>query len=138
MNTWLQLLRFGVAGVLNNLAGYLLYLGLTYLTPVGPKLAVTLLYPVGVAMSYAANRQWVFRSREGVQATLLRFVAVHALGYACNWLLLWALVDRLGWPHAGVQAGTILVVAALNFVLMRTVVFPQARTQEAAAQAARS
>ena len=41
-----QLARYGVVGVVTNLAGYLVYLFLTWFW-LEPKLAVSILYPVG-------------------------------------------------------------------------------------------
>jgi putative flippase GtrA len=118
-----QLVRFGIAGVLTNVAGYGVYLMLTHWTALGPKLTMSLLYAIGVGLSFTANRFWVFTTDERIAVTLRRFLAAHALGYMTNWLMLWGLVDRLGYPHSLVQAAAILVVAALMFILMRTFVF---------------
>jgi putative flippase GtrA len=127
----MQLLRFGIAGVLTNAVGYCIYLAVTHWTALGPKLTMSLLYMIGVGLSFSANRFWVFTTTERLPVTLLRFVAAHVLGYATNWLLLWVLVDQRGYPHGVVQGLAILVVAALMFLLMRTFVF---RTRPADSQ----
>ncbi|MGZ5179192.1 MAG: GtrA family protein [Ramlibacter sp.] len=119
-----QIVRFGVAGVLTNAAGYTVYLLLTVGIGFEPKRTMTVLYGIGVLLSFAANRYWVFGSNDRLGPAFRRFLLGHVLGYSVNWLLLWGFVDRLGYPHFLVQAAAILVVAGLMFVFMRWFVFP--------------
>ncbi len=46
-----QVARYGVVGVISNLLGYLLYLLVTWLW-LEPKVAVTLMYPIGAVAAY--------------------------------------------------------------------------------------
>lgn len=125
MNLLAQMLRFGIAGVLTNLAGYAAYLGLTEVLGFAPKPTMTVLYLAGVLLSFMANRSWVFRHQGSSGGVFVRFLLAHALGYSTNWLMLWDLVDLRGYPHYLVQAAAIMVVAALMFVTMRWFVFRQ-------------
>lgn len=117
-----QLLRYGIVGVGTNLAGYLVYLGLTW-AGVEPKLAMSGLYAMGVGVSFALNRRWTFGHRGRVGPAGLRFGAAHLLGYAINLGMLAILHDALGWPHELVQALAVIVVAGFLFVAMRVFVF---------------
>ena len=119
-----QIVRFGVAGVLTNAAGYTVYLLLTVAAGFEPKRTMTVLYGVGVLLSFAANRYWVFGNNDRLGPAFRRFLLGHMLGYATNWLLLWCFVDRLGYPHYLVQAAAIGVVAGMMFFFMRWFVFP--------------
>ena len=47
----------GVVGLVSNGIGYLLYLGITA-AGVGPKLAMTILYVIGVMQSFIFNKGW--------------------------------------------------------------------------------
>ena len=118
-----QLFRYAAVGAGSNLAGYLAYLGLTWLG-VGPKLAMSCLYVLGASVSFAANRAWTFSHAGSVGASAVRFAIAHGLGYLLNLAILVAFVDHLGFPHQAVQAIAIVVVALFLFALFRLFVFP--------------
>ena len=118
-----QVIRYGVVGVLNNLAGYLIYLGVTWLG-VEPKLAVTLMYPVGALTAYLGHARYAFTYRGGHAGGLSRYVIAHLIGYTANIALLYVFFDRLWYPHQLIQAAAIFIVAGLLFLLFRYFVFP--------------
>lgn len=120
--TLLQLSRYAVVGLASNLFGYLLYLGLTALG-LGPKLAMSLLYAIGVAQTFLFNKRWTFGHRGSNRHALLRYCAVYGLGYVINLLTLLILVDHLGWPHQWVQGAMILALAGMLFLLQKFWVF---------------
>ena len=122
------MLRYGIVGVGTNLAGYLVYLGLTGLGA-EPKITMSGLYAVGVGISFALNRRWTFGHRGRIGPAGLRFAAAHLVGYGINLGMLAGLHDGLGWPHQLVQALAVLVVAAFLFVAMRGFVFAGGATR---------
>lgn len=123
METVLQLVRYGVVGVANNLVGYLIYLGVTWLG-VDPKLAVTIMYPIGALIAYFSHARYSFSYRGDRTRGLFRYVIAHVIGYGANVSLLYIFFDRMGFPHQLVQAMAIFIVAGLLFVLFRYFVFP--------------
>lgn len=125
-----QLIRFGIVGVVSNMAGYLVYLLITYLG-VGPKLAVSLLYPIGTYLSFAGNKSWTFNSSEGDLGTGTKHIIVYALGYVLNLILLHVFVDILGFAHQLVQFLAIFVVALFLFVAMKFFVFAEPNSDDA-------
>jgi putative flippase GtrA len=120
--TFGQLARYAIVGIVTNVLGYLLYLGITALG-LGPKKAMTILYVVGVLISFAGNRRWTFSHEGPVGASLLRFSIAHLAGYALNFAILFVFVDRFGYSHQVVQAVAIVIVAAWLFVAFRAFVF---------------
>ena len=54
-NTLGQLIRYGIVGFLSNAVGYLLYIGVTT-AGVEHKLAMTLLYALGVIQTFYFNK----------------------------------------------------------------------------------
>lgn len=118
-----QLVRYGVVGVANNLVGYLIYLGVTWLG-VDPKLAVTIMYPIGALIAYFSHARYSFSYRGDRMGGLFRYVIAHVIGYGANVSLLYIFFDRMGFPHQLVQAMAIFIVAGLLFVLFRYFVFP--------------
>lgn len=117
-----QLLRYGVVGLASNVALYLVYLGLTA-AGLGHKLAMSLVYGAGVALTFFVNGRWTFTAGSLGGATFARYVTAYGLGYALNLVLLWLLVDVGGWPHAPAQGLLILVVAGCLFLLHKFWVF---------------
>ena len=122
MHAVTQFVRYGAVGVLTNGVGYVLYLALSW-GGVDPKLAMSLLYAVGVVISFLANRSWSFRHDGKLRKSFPRHLIAYAVGYLINLILLWVGVDRLGIPHEVVQALAIVVVAAILFAMLKFWVF---------------
>ena len=101
---------------------YLLYLMLTLLG-MGAKVAMTLLYVVGVAQSFSFNRRWSFEYRGPQKLTFMRYVVAYLIGYLINLVGLVLLVDKLNQPHQIVQALLIPTVAVVLFLLHKFWVF---------------
>ncbi len=117
-----RLARYALVGVTTNLVGYLVYLAVTALGA-GPKIAMTMLFVLGTALSYYGNRTYTFRQNGPVGREALKFGAVYASGWLLNYAILVLFVDRLGYPHQLIQLGAIFFVAAYLFACFRTFVF---------------
>ena len=119
-----QLASYSLVGLGSNLLGYGAYL-LLVANRLNPKLAITLLYFVGVLIGYLGNKHLTFRHTGSFLAIGVRYLVVYILGYLLNLFLIIWFVDRLGFPHQIVQALAILVVAVVLFIMLRTFVFEQ-------------
>ncbi|WP_295442955.1 GtrA family protein [uncultured Thiodictyon sp.] len=119
-----QLIRYGVVGVLSNLAGYLVYIGVTWLG-VGPKTAVSILYPVAVFVAYFGHARYTFADTERSSDGVFRYVVSHVFGYVTNLAALFVLHDLLGFPHELVQLFTIFLVSGFLFFLFKYYVFAE-------------
>ena len=86
-----QLLRYALVGIAVNLAGYLVYLLITWLG-VSPKITVSLLYPLGALAGYWGNRQLTFRHRGSLLSSGSRYVMAHCVGYLMNLAILFVFV----------------------------------------------
>ncbi len=117
-----QFIRYGMVGLASNVVGYLVYLLVNYMGA-PPKIAMTLLYVVGVTAGFFGNRYLVFLDKDGLQGTGIRFICAHACGYLLNLSILIVFVDKLGYPHQIVQGVAIFVVAAFLFVAFKLFVF---------------
>lgn len=118
----IQFARYVVVGVISNAVGYLLYLVLTA-AGMEHKAAMTLLYAIGLAQTFVFNRRWSFEHRGEGGRALLRYLAAYGFGYVVNLAALVLFVDRLGLPHQWVQAGMVVVLAGMLFLLQRYWVF---------------
>jgi len=121
-NTLGQLMRYGAVGALMNGAGFLVYLAMTS-AGMSPRLAMTLLYALGVAVTFAFNRRWTFRHGGAVPGSMARYIATYAIGYVFNLAALYGFSDLAGLPHQGVMFALIFVVAAIVFALQKFWVF---------------
>lgn len=119
-----QIIRYGVVGVLNNLLGYFIYLAITYFW-LDPKIAITLLYPIGATTAYFGHAKYSFSSKAGNINTMLRYAFAHFIGYSVNFLMLLIFSDKLRLPHQIVQAFAIVVVGGVLFLLFKYFVFPK-------------
>lgn len=123
MSNWrLQSLRFGIVGLTSNFVLYLLYLLVVWLGT-DPKLAVTLLYILGLSMTFIFNKRWSFSHRGNWRGTAVRYFSLYGILYSSNILVLMFLVDHLYYPHALVQAGVVLVFIPVVFLTQRYWVF---------------
>lgn len=117
-----QVARYGVVGVLNNLLGYLIYLVVTWLW-LDPKVAVTLMYPIGAVTAYFGHARYSFAYSGRTSLGIVRYAIAHLIGYGANIGMLYLFADRLGYPHQLVQAVAIVAVAGILYLLFRYFVF---------------
>ena len=119
-----QFARYSLVGIASNVIGYLMYIGLTKIG-VGPKLAMSLLYGVGILQTFLLNKRWTFGHKSAHRSAFARYCIAYGLGYAVNMLALISLVDHMGLQHQWVQAVMILVVAIMLFAAQRYWVFAE-------------
>lgn len=117
-----ELLRFGVVGVVSNLIVFVLYLMLSG-AGMGPKVAMTVTYFLGVVQTFVLNKRWTFSHHGHLSATFVRYVGLYATGYLINFGALLVLVDNLGYQHEWVQGIMIWIIAVLLFVAQKLWVF---------------
>ena len=117
-----QFIRYVVVGLTSNAVIYVAYLLLTQLGT-GHKLAMSLLYGVGLIQTFVLNKKWSFRFEGAATPALVRYVTVYAMGYVIQFLALMLLVDLMGLPHQWVMGVLILFVALLLFLAQKFWVF---------------
>lgn len=117
-----QMIRYGIVGIASNAAGYLLYLAITA-AGVEHKLAMTLMYGIGVVQTFIFNKRWSFNDIGSHRHAFIRYVISYGVGYIANLTILYLCVDLLGWPHQAVQGVMVFVVAGLLFIMQKFWVF---------------
>lgn len=123
----LPLVRFAAVGIINNAIGYGVFvlLSILGLSAIG---AMTVSYTIGMGISFFGNRRWTFDHRGPVGSSLVRFLAVNAVGYGLNFALLSVLVSGLRFPQIPAQLFALAVVAVVSFFLMRLWAFRNTST----------
>lgn len=120
--TFVQFVRYAIVGLASNAIGYGLYIVLTGLG-LGPKLAMSLLYCIGVVQTFVFNKKWSFRFDGAAAPAIVRYATVYAVGYCFNFLALMLLVDHVGLPHQWVMAGLVVFMAVFFFIGQKFWVF---------------
>jgi putative flippase GtrA len=117
-----QFIKYVLAGGIANLIGYGLYLLITW-GGLGHKTTMTLLFFVGILISFWLNRNWAFGGVISAPGVLPRFIAAYLLGFAYNFLLLWVMVDVMGFDHTIIQAIAVATLALLLFMAQKYWIF---------------
>ena len=117
-----QFLRYATVGLVSNGVIFLLYLTLTA-AGMEHKIAMTLLYAVGVAQTFLFNKRWSFKQEGEYGPEFIRYCLAYSLGYILNLIVLMVVVDRLGYPHQIIQGVMIFLLAVLLFLLQKFWVF---------------
>lgn len=117
-----QFLRYGIVGMVSNVAAYCLYLVITSFS-IKPVLGMSIVYLIAASTSYLLNKVWTFTSTAKISWSLLKYCGVQCVGYVSNVIVLVVLHYVLGVPHYLAQLAGILVVAIVLFILCRSFVF---------------
>lgn len=105
--------RFLAFGIVNTLVTYAIYCVLVFW--LHPQIAYALVFALGIAIAYAGNALWVFRS--GVRwATVVPYVALYVAVYLANAAAVHFLVEVPGWGPRLALAAALAVVTPLSFL----------------------
>ncbi|MHC8343377.1 GtrA family protein [Pseudomonas sp. RT6P73] len=128
-----QIFSYMLIGALTNLAGYGLYILLTYFGNT-PKITMSILYSAGAIIGFFANRRFTFGHDGHIGSAGVRYLLAQLFGYFLNFVLLVIFVDWVGFAHQIVQAIAIVVVAIFLFIVSRAFVFPPRTTENGRAR----
>jgi putative flippase GtrA len=114
---WLQLVRFGVVGVI----GFIVNLGVyaVFVHPVGVdyRVASVAAWLVAVLNNFVLNRLWTFDARDGLaRFQALRFLIVSLVAEGFSLLLLTLFVQDVGIDKVAAQAMAVAASMPLNFL----------------------
>jgi putative flippase GtrA len=118
--------RFCLVGLVSNACLLLLFALLVRLGAV-PVAASVLVYAIGVAGTYAAQRSWSFRSSVAHLTAGPRFVAAHAIGACTQAILVHLGTARLHVNPTIMQMLAMIVVALLVYTLLLRFTFNDGR-----------
>lgn len=119
--------RYGLVGLLNSALGFTVIAALDIGLRVRPEIANAGGYAVGMMVSFALTKVFVFRNRDRVAATGPRYVLVILAAFALNQIALRLALSALGngaLQHALAQAAGMIVYTGFAFVGCQSWVFP--------------
>lgn len=86
----------------------------------GGAVANVLSYVAGMLNSFLLNRVWTFRAGDGpVAKQAWRFTAVNIVSLVASTLVVFVLVDRLGWNEIAVWVPLAALIMVANYVGMK-------------------
>ena len=120
-----ELVRYGIAGVLNTLVGYLTFWVGLQVFNFSPLIANTLGYAAGLGVAYLLNRIFVFRSAAGGKTSMLRFALAFATAFLINQGVLLLLLRIPGLEAEIAQIPAMITYTVVFFLMNKYFVFKQ-------------
>jgi putative flippase GtrA len=117
-----QFIRYVAVGTLTNVSGYLLYLYVTSLG-ISPILTISIFYPVYIGVAFYLHKTLSFGHKGQLTASAIKYLVAYVGCYLLNVGMLAFFSDYLGFPHWLVQAGAVVSIALLLFVIQRYWIF---------------
>ncbi len=110
-----RLIRYGVSGGASAATHFGVGLLLAEGLHVRPVLASSAGFLASIAVSYALQHAWVFRSSAGHAVAGGRFLTVTAIAFALNTVILWLGTEVLPGPYPVVQASALIAIPVVNY-----------------------
>ncbi|GIM95880.1 GtrA family protein [Paractinoplanes toevensis] len=111
-----RLFRYAISGGASAATHFGVGLALTG-AGVRPVVASTAGFVASIAVSYALQHAWVFRSSAGHAVAGSKFLTVTAAAFLLNTAVLWVGTELLDGPFALVQAVALVAIPVLNYTL---------------------
>lgn len=122
-----QFIRFLVAGGLNSVLTYLIYLGWLLVFPYA--VAYTAAYVIGIVLSYYLSARFVFRVRPRI-AGAIGYPVVYAAQYVLGIMGLHVLVETLRMDERLAPAVVVAALAPVSFLMARLTIARGRRAAE--------
>ncbi|PZR34232.1 GtrA family protein [Caulobacter segnis] len=106
-------LRYGLAGVVNTLVGFSIIVALDVGLRLPAHLANAIGYAVGICVSFALSKLFVFKARRTTRSAPLRYVVAVAGAFALNQGVL--TVAKLVLPHGALWSVAAQGAAAVSY-----------------------
>jgi putative flippase GtrA len=122
----LQVVRFGVSGVLLTVLVGLLYSGGVYLCRLAPMVSTTIAIAIATVPGYLIHSKFSFSGhggRDRLHVRAFRFAVTNGLGFTSNLFFTWLLTSDLMLPKWTPNLAFLFVTPLLTFWLNRKWVF---------------
>ncbi|MCF7913170.1 MAG: GtrA family protein [Candidatus Cloacimonetes bacterium] len=118
----IKLFKFVVAGGINTLFTYLIYVVLV-LMGISYQTALVWEYIVGIVCGYLLQRFWTFRAGSNLLISFFKYISLYCLIFLLNSWLLEYLVERKSYNSLISQACCLIMLAGLSFFIQKKLVF---------------
>ncbi|GIF02945.1 GtrA family protein [Actinoplanes siamensis] len=112
-----RLIRYALSGGASALTHFGIGMAGVHLLGLRPVVASTTGFVASIAVSYALQRNWVFRSSSGHVLAGSRFLTVTAVAFTINTVVLWVGTELLDAAYPVVQPVALTLIPLVNYVL---------------------
>ena len=124
----IELIKFILVGCVNTAVGYSIILTLMFAFAWAPVPANVVGFAIGLVVSYFLNKTFTFSERQAAPSSIPRFIAVFAVAYSVNLIVLTSVLRFEIAPAFIAQGLGICAYSGLFFLLCRRFVFRVAPT----------
>lgn len=117
-----QAVRFALAGAVATGVHFAVLIALVERGGLGPVLASTIAYCIGVVVSFTLNRRFTFETRGALGPTFAKYAALYAVGIFLNGAIMAALISLELW-YVAAQLIAVALILSWNFLGARYIVF---------------
>ena len=89
-----QFFKFGIVGVINTVSSWIFYYSLLFFS-VHYIIATTIAYVLSSIIGFTLNKIWVFKSKNKVSSSLIKYIITYGSSYLLNIGLMYTFVDIL-------------------------------------------
>ena len=119
----LRIARFGLVGGLASATYALIVLVLVDAMAMNTSLASVLAYLLAIPVSFFGQKHFTFGSSAAARGEFARFLIVQGVSLLLSLVVMRAVTDWLGWSHRIGILAVIIVIAVVNYGIMRNLVF---------------
>jgi putative flippase GtrA len=112
-----RLVAFGVVGVISTAIYAAFTIFFTEAVSLGPTASSAIAYGLSFVFSFSANHHFVFRSKESMRNTVVRFLGVSVFGLLLTSATMSFIVDVCGFDYFYGIATVVVLIPTSNFVL---------------------
>ncbi len=118
-----QLTKFGLFGVIINIAGYMIFMISTELLMLSPYLIISILYPLSVSLTFFMNRKYTFQKIKVQNKRKALFLIIYFTAYLLNIAILYIGLTIFFMPSYIVQGLAIILLGIYLFFMQRKYVY---------------
>ena len=122
-----ELIVYCLIGCTGATIDFVIFALLTQAVGVHYQMANFLSVSFGIVNNFFLNRHFNFKTKDRLWLRLASFYLVGMVGWMLSALLLWLMIERLGWNSLIAKLGTIFFVTVVQFCLNKIITFRKAR-----------
>lgn len=122
---FLELIKFGIVGVLNTLVDFVIYTILVFLFNMLPSISQGISYSAGIVNSFILNRRWTFKQAKesNTKKQAMKFILVNGVSLAASSFVIGLLTTTLGFNVIIAKLIVTALTQVINYLGYKLIVF---------------
>lgn len=117
-----QFIKFGIVGAVNTISSWIIYYTLLYFH-IHYIVSTTIAYILSSIIGFVLNRIWVFKSKNKVSSSLIKYIITYGSSFFLNIGLMYLFVDIIGVSDRIAPILVLLFTIPYNYIFSRLWVF---------------